>query len=109
MSCQPDQESDANLCYSPCPTGFNGIGPLCWRYNCPNPKYPTSCGAGVCTDNDYDCQQYALNVAASTAESVGGAAACTYEGAACDMWLSSQEQNGATLASKTIDSISGNC
>jgi hypothetical protein len=27
-------ENDAGLCYTPCPPGFDGVGPVCWR-RCP--------------------------------------------------------------------------
>ena len=30
LSCSAGLEKDAGLCYSPCPTGYKGVGPVCW-------------------------------------------------------------------------------
>jgi hypothetical protein len=29
--CAPDHDKDAGLCYSKCPAGYNGVGPVCWK------------------------------------------------------------------------------
>jgi hypothetical protein len=52
MSCSPDLETDAGLCYSPCSEDYTGVGPVCWG-ECPA-NTPVDCGAacgasaGVC-------------------------------------------------------------
>ncbi|HVJ94850.1 MAG TPA: hypothetical protein VM580_33935 [Labilithrix sp.] len=49
MSCAPGLEEDAGLCYAPCPIGFDGVGPVCWKSDCP-PELPLLCGAGCAKD-----------------------------------------------------------
>lgn len=34
MSCPPDQELQAGLCYPNCRDGYTGLGPICWQ-TCP--------------------------------------------------------------------------
>ncbi|HEU5133781.1 MAG TPA: hypothetical protein VFU13_01435 [Steroidobacteraceae bacterium] len=34
-SCGPDRRYEAGLCYTPCPAGFSGVGPVCWQI-CPS-------------------------------------------------------------------------
>ncbi len=43
MTCQPDQEMDASLCYKKCGADATGVGPVCWQ-NCPSGT--KACGAG---------------------------------------------------------------
>ncbi len=35
MNCAAGEQEDAGLCYTPCPDGFKGVGPVCWKY-CPS-------------------------------------------------------------------------
>ena len=34
-TCSGNQEYDTGLCYPPCNSGYDGVGPVCWRY-CPS-------------------------------------------------------------------------
>lgn len=34
LPCDSDEERDAGLCYRPCRSGYNGVGPVCWG-SCP--------------------------------------------------------------------------
>jgi hypothetical protein len=43
MTCQPEQEMDASLCYPKCGPDAKGVGPVCWQ-NCP--AGTKACGAG---------------------------------------------------------------
>ena len=106
MICPYGMVYDAGLCYAPCPTGFNGIGPICWKSNCPNPAYPTPCGTGVCTDSVDDCTQYETNIALSTADAVASSAtdAYNYE----DPTVGTSD-GGENLGAQTINSIQGQC
>ena len=36
----PGEEYDAGLCYPPCPSGYDGVGPVCW-------DFPKSKGRGA--------------------------------------------------------------
>lgn len=47
-TCSPNQDKDAGLCYSKCPAGQTGVGPVCWS------KPPSSwveCGMGAAKDS----------------------------------------------------------
>lgn len=50
LSCSSSEEYDAGLCYTPCQSGYNGVGPVCWKedasYGRGVGKIPTMCGAG---------------------------------------------------------------
>lgn len=43
MTCTASQDYDAGLCYSKCPAGSYGVGPVCWA-TCPA-GYSVNCGA----------------------------------------------------------------
>mmetsp|Transcript_12920 Transcript_12920/g.9353 ORF Transcript_12920/g.9353 Transcript_12920/m.9353 type:complete len:134 (+) Transcript_12920:434-835(+) len=51
LTCKPDEEYDAGLCYTPCRDGYDGVGPVCWEI-CPAGKY--ECGA-LCVDTPDGC------------------------------------------------------
>ncbi len=55
LTCPAGQEEDAALCYPPCPSGFYGVGPVCWE-RCPVATNPTDGGA-VCCTNGTECSQ----------------------------------------------------
>jgi hypothetical protein len=48
--CPGNKVNDKGLCYDPCPSGFEGKGPVCWQ-TCPK-SVPYECGAG-CTSTNY--------------------------------------------------------
>jgi len=52
LVCQPDQVYDAGLCYPPCESNQNGVGPVCWSVCDGLTAY--SCGA-ICTANQTIC------------------------------------------------------
>ena len=31
LVCPEGKQKDAGLCYNPCPEGFKGVGPVCWK------------------------------------------------------------------------------
>ncbi len=51
--CSSDLENDAGLCYSPCESGYYGVGPVCWG-ECPEDMVPCAAGcaktAEICSD-----------------------------------------------------------
>ncbi len=51
MGCKSNEQYDAGLCYTPCRSGYTGVGPVCWL-GCPSGK--TSCGAG-CANSKSSC------------------------------------------------------
>jgi len=53
MVCQPDQVYDAGLCYPPCDSSQDGVGPVCWSTCVPSISY--SCGA-ICVVNATVCE-----------------------------------------------------
>lgn len=52
--CSGGKENQDGLCYNPCPSGFKGIGPVCWANECPS-IYPVRCVAG-CARTSGDCK-----------------------------------------------------
>ena len=53
LICKPEEEEDAALCYDPCNSGYNGVGPVCWE-DCP--ENTTECGA-LCLAQGETCSQ----------------------------------------------------
>lgn len=51
LTCKTTQEYDTGLCYDPCKSGFDGVGPVCWEI-CPTGKF--ECGA-LCVDTADGC------------------------------------------------------
>ncbi|MFH2204073.1 MAG: hypothetical protein ABIJ96_13215 [Elusimicrobiota bacterium] len=51
MHCSSSQQYDAGLCYTPCKSGYHGVGPVCWM-GCPSSK--TECGVG-CANSTISC------------------------------------------------------
>ena len=70
MDCASGQEYDAGLCYRPCNSGYNGVGPVCWG-NAPSGW--VNCGMGaaktskICAETIFDqvvsVGNLALNIA----------------------------------------------
>jgi len=56
-ACGSGRESDAGLCYPKCPSGFHGVGPVCWQ-NCDAGW--TECAAG-CAKTKFDCGSVVAN------------------------------------------------
>jgi len=52
MSCTGGKQMDAGLCYTPCESGSDGVGPVCWDH-CPA-DYPVACGA-ACASSQAAC------------------------------------------------------
>ena len=50
--CSANKELDAGLCYSKCPQGFKGIGPVCWQNKGPFPGWKL-CGMGYAKDKGF--------------------------------------------------------
>jgi len=46
--CGSQEQQDAGLCYSKCPGGFTGVGPVCWGQA---PKGWVDCGMGAAKDS----------------------------------------------------------
>ena len=55
LTCKPDEEYDAGLCYTPCEHDANGVGPVCWGH-CP--AGTTNCGGALCLSPDKTCSEY---------------------------------------------------
>jgi hypothetical protein len=53
------------LCYKPCNSTYNGVGPVCWG-QCGG-DYPTPCGAG-CAVSSEACTKAIINQVSSVAE-----------------------------------------
>lgn len=63
--CGSSLQYDAGLCYSPCPSGFTGVGPVCWG-GCPA-SAPVNCGAG-CAASSGECSKAVTGQVASVLE-----------------------------------------
>mmetsp|Transcript_64123 Transcript_64123/g.88696 ORF Transcript_64123/g.88696 Transcript_64123/m.88696 type:complete len:263 (+) Transcript_64123:54-842(+) len=63
MTCPPDTDEDAALCYPKCDHDADGVGPVCWGH-CP---YGTSpCGSLLCLTNDTECTADILDMVKNT-------------------------------------------
>jgi hypothetical protein len=71
MSCKPDQQFDAALCYNHCKSGYKGIGPVCWG-SCPSGF--KNCGA-LCLspDNKDGCTAKILGMAKDAGKAIAKA------------------------------------
>jgi hypothetical protein len=69
MSCKPNEENNAALCYDGCKNGFNGIGPVCWG-SCPAGF--NKCGA-MCLEKS-KCTQYLAEFLEPAANAIKSAA-----------------------------------
>ncbi|MGH9847084.1 MAG: hypothetical protein ACREEM_50965 [Blastocatellia bacterium] len=62
--CGSQEQRDAGLCYSQCPSGFNGVGPVCWG------KVPAGwvdCGMGAAKDS-FTCAKIIANQVVSVGQ-----------------------------------------
>ena len=77
MTCRFGLSYDAGLCYTPCPAGFKGVGPVCWGTS---PLGWVECGMGssvdskVCGQTVFDQVSSVGNLALNIA-SLGGSKA----------------------------------
>ena len=69
-TCPAKKVMQHGLCYAPCPSGFKGVGPVCWK-SCTNPnakvgsvQMPTECGAG-CTTTKQSCATFTQQLTAA--------------------------------------------
>jgi len=70
MVCAAGQEEDAGLCYTPCKSGYNGIGPVCWA-SCPTGM--AACGA-MCVSSSEECVDKMLQIGSDALEIAAGLA-----------------------------------
>ena len=73
--CAPGQEYDAGLCYDPCPSDSDGVGPVCWG-QCP--AGTNACGA-LCLEPNTTCASW-LGKNAEEIFKLIGKAASTFSG-----------------------------
>lgn len=108
MICKEGEQQDAGLCYTPCKSGFNGVGPVCWG-GCPAGW--TQCGA-ACGVNSSECAGKIINMVEATAEMVADIAGLvTGAGAAAKVAekvaeIAEKVKDAAEVASKLNDLIS---
>ena len=69
MTCAAGQDYDAGLCYPPCPSGYDGVGPVCWQ-QCTEPT-EVPCGAG-CAPDEPTCAQAITDQVLSPLELLAG-------------------------------------
>ena len=74
MTCKPGEEYDAGLCYTPCESGWNGVGPVCWE-QCPPGWF--ECGA-ICVENAGRCTAKVLSIVGLSLVTVVSAATGAY-------------------------------
>jgi len=70
LGCDSNEDYDAGLCYPKCPSGFVGVGPVCWE-SCPK-KRPSDDGAICCTTAE-DCNEFVEQVAKATIQTIAAA------------------------------------
>jgi len=107
MICNANEQQDAGLCYTPCKTGFTGVGPVCWA-GCPAGW--SQCGA-ACGKTASDCAGKIIDMVEATAEMVADIAGLvTGVGAAAKVAeqvekIAEAVKNTASVASKLNDLI----
>lgn len=108
MICKAGEQQDAGLCYTPCKTGYTGVGPVCWG-GCPAGW--TNCGA-ACGVNSSECAGKIIDMVEATAEMVADIAGLvTGVGAAAKVAekvadIAEKVKDVAEVASKLNDLIS---
>ena len=68
LGCPTDKEQNAGLCYDKCPSGFYGVGPVCWQ-SCPK-STPYNCAA-MCTVDQSTCTREILSITQSVLDVAG--------------------------------------
>jgi len=107
MICNSNEQEDAGLCYTPCSSGYTGVGPVCWG-GCPSGW--SQCGA-ACGQTASDCAGKIIDMIESTAEMVADIAGLvTGVGAAAEVaekveQIADAVKNTAAVASKLNDLI----
>jgi len=107
MICQASEQEDAGLCYTPCKTGYTGVGPVCWG-GCPAGW--SQCGA-ACGQTASDCAGKIIDMIESTAEMVADIAGLvTGVGAVAEVAekvekIADAVKNTASVASKLNDLV----
>ena len=51
--CPDGKQLDAGLCYNPCPEGYKGVGPVCWKGIKSHPR-----GVGTGRVSKMDCPEH---------------------------------------------------
>lgn len=70
MGCASDEDYDAGLCYPKCPSGYAGVGPVCWE-TCPAARPAED--AALCCTSAADCNEYVEKVAKATIQTIAAA------------------------------------
>jgi len=108
MICKSNEQEDTGLCYTPCKSGYTGVGPVCWG-GCP--ANWTQCGA-ACATNSSECAGKIIDMVEATAEMVADIAGLvTGVGAAAEVAeevekIAEAVKDTAEVASKLNDLIS---
>ena len=97
--CSGGKKNEGGLCYTSCPTGFKGVGPVCWNEKCPT-KYPTPCGMG-CAFSDEACGWAIFDQVSSVGELILNIATFGTGGAITKVATTAAKTVGKTVA-KTV-------
>jgi hypothetical protein len=97
--CSGGKKNEGGLCYTSCPAGFKGIGPVCWNQQCPT-KYPTHCGMG-CAFSDEACGWAIFDQVSSVGEFILNIATFGTGGAITKVATTTAKTVGKTVA-KTV-------
>ena len=64
LHCTSSQEEQAGLCYTPCSSGYDGVGPVCWG-ECSG-DYSYACGSLACASDANACTSFISSAVDST-------------------------------------------
>jgi hypothetical protein len=64
LHCAATQEEQASLCYTPCSTGYDGVGPVCWS-EC-HGDFSVACGSLACASSADACTGFLQETVDST-------------------------------------------
>jgi len=71
QECATDEEREMGMCFAKCPSGEEGMGPICW--GACSADYPVSAGAFCCSD-EATCESLAFHEGYKIALDIGKAA-----------------------------------
>jgi len=91
------------LCFTPCKTGYKGVGPLCWG-QC-NGYYGFKCGL-LCVENQSECSNFILNLASSAVNDAQNVAAVISTGGIdIGAWIETYSATADTLTPLLNDGL----
>ncbi len=100
--CGSGKVNQAGLCYTPCRSDYDGVGPVCWAKECPS-TYPVKCAAG-CAKSSWDCFNAIANQVITPLEMVANITGIVFSGGGSAVAKSAAKTSAKTISKMTIKS-----